>query len=134
MEELCDKIVKAALEVHRVLGGPGLLENIYESALVYELSLQGIRSQRQVPVPVIYKSVEVREAAFLDILVEKEVILELKATPKDFPFYKIQLSSYLRLTRVPRGILINFGKDDLLSGICHVVNTHNAAVPIMPGC
>lgn len=120
--DLSQQIVDAAIEVHRLLGGPGLMETIYESALCYELSLRGVSTQRQVPVPVKYKSAEVREPLFLDILVENRLIIEVKATAKDFPWYQIQLLTYLRLTGREKGLLINFGKPQLSEGICHLIN------------
>ena len=92
------KIIGAAIEVHRILGGPGLLESIYESALCHELSLQGLHAQTQVPIDVNYKGVEIREPLFLDILVEDKVIVEVKATEKEHPIHQVQLLTYLRLT------------------------------------
>ena len=105
-----------------MLGGPGLLEAVYETALCHELWLRGLHSQRQLPVPVIYKGTSVREPMFLDILVENQVIIEVKATGKDYPIYRVQLSTYLRLTGVKSGLLIDFGKESIHDGICQVVN------------
>lgn len=121
-KKLSDQIIDAAIEVHRHLGGPGLLESIYESALSYELTNQGIENQRQLPIPVRYKNITVREPLYLDILVENKVIIEVKATQKDFPFYQAQLFTHLRLSGIKFGLLINFGKKDIRSGICHLVN------------
>ena len=120
-QELSDTITQAAIEVHRQLGGPGLLEAIYESALCHELHLRGIKSQRQLPIPVTYKNVAVREPLYLDILVEDKLIIEVKATGKDFPLYQVQLNTYLRLTGMHWGMLINFGKKDVAHGISHVI-------------
>ncbi len=122
METLIEKILEAAREVHNTLGGPGLLETVYESALAHELSLHGITSQRQVPVPVLYKSQEVRDPLFLDLIVEEEVIIEIKATGKDYPMYRAQLSTYLRLMGKKTGLLLNFGKATLKEGITHIIN------------
>ena len=121
-DKLSEHIVEAAVEVHRLLGGPGLLESVYETALCYELSLRGFHSKRQVPIPVLYKGVVVREPLFLDILVEDQVIIEVKATEKEYPFYRVQLATYLRLTGVKRGLLINFGKTQVNNAICHITN------------
>jgi GxxExxY protein len=121
-EDLSKTIIDAAVEVHRVLGGPGLLEAVYETALCHELWLRGLHSQRQLPVPVMYKGTCVREPMFLDILVENQVIIEVKATGKDYPIYRVQLSTYLRLTGVKSGLLIDFGKESIQDGICQVVN------------
>ena len=119
---LAERIIDAAHEVHRHLGGPGLLENIYETALCHELSLRGLFNQRQLPIPVLYKNIAVRDPLFLDILVENEVIVEIKATEKDFPYYRMQLSTHLRLSGKKLGVLINFGKEILKDGICQVIN------------
>ncbi|HNA62118.1 MAG TPA: GxxExxY protein [Rhabdochlamydiaceae bacterium] len=118
MESNLTPIIKeAAIEVHKQLGGPGLLEGIYESALCHELLLRGLKSQRQLPIPVTYKNVNVREPLFLDILVENTLIIEVKATGRDYPFYHAQLNTYLRLTGVSWGMIINFGKKDVVEGI-----------------
>ena len=121
-ETLSEKIIQAAIEVHQHLGGPGLLESIYESALSHELSVRGIQNQRQLPISVIYKNIEVREPLFLDILVNKQLIIEVKATGKDYSIYQVQLFTYLRLTGLKEGLIINFGKKDIRYGICKVLN------------
>ncbi|MDR3625040.1 MAG: GxxExxY protein, partial [Chlamydiales bacterium] len=100
------KIIGAAIEVHKVLGGPGLLESVYESVLCHELSLQGLQIQTQVPVNVIYKGCKIREPLYLDILVENKIIIEIKATEKEHPIHSVQLLTYLRLTRHELGLLI----------------------------
>ncbi len=120
--KLSTQIIEAAIEVHHLLGGPGLLESIYESALCHELSLRGLHTQRQLPIPVMYKNIAVRDPLFLDILVEDKVIIEVKATGKDLPFYQAQLLSHLRLANIPFGMLINFGKPNVKEGICPIVN------------
>lgn len=122
MKELCQQVVEAAKNVHVHLGGPGLLETIYECALCHELSLKGFSYQRQLPIPVLYKGVVVRDPLFLDIFVEGKLIVEVKATPKDFPFYQAQLLTHLRMTGTRCGLLINFGKTDLKEGIYFIVN------------
>lgn len=120
--ELTEKIVQASYEVHQNLQGPGLLESIYESALCCELKLMGIQTRRQVPVAVIYKAQEIREPMFIDVIVEDEIVLEIKATGKDYPMYRAQLATYLRLANRGKGMLINFGKEDLKGGIIQMVN------------
>lgn len=123
-ENIAEEIVLAAIEVHRVLGGPGLLESVYEAALYHELSLRKIASQRQVPVPVLYKGASVRQPLFLDLLVENQIVVEIKATETDNPYYYAQLLTHLRLLGIPSGLLINFGKKQLkengISRICNV--------------
>lgn len=120
--KLSTQIIEAAIEVHLHLGGPGLLESIYEAALCHELSLRGIQTQRQLPIPVTYKNCPVRDPLFVDILVENKVVIEVKATGKDFPFYQAQLLSHLRLANLPFGMLINFGKANIKDGISPLVN------------
>ena len=78
--ELSNKIIGAAIEVHRTLGGPGLMESIYEEALCHELSMQGLRVQRQLPVKVLYKGMTIKDSLYVDILAENKVIIEVKAT------------------------------------------------------
>jgi GxxExxY protein len=121
-DELFEKVTEAAVEVHRNLGGPGLLEAIYEAALCHELSLCGVECQRQLPIQVLYKGVIVREPLYLDIMINNEMIVEVKATEKNYPFYQAQLFTYLRLMGVKYGLLINFGKKDIRGGVCRIIN------------
>jgi GxxExxY protein len=120
--ELSYKVIGAAIEVHKILGGPGLLEGVYESCLCRELVLRGLKVLRQVPVPVTYKGETVREPLILDILVEDKLIVEVKATERDCSLFQAQLLTYLRLTGLKLGILINFGKESIKEGINRVVN------------
>lgn len=119
---LSERVVDAAIEVHRTLGGPGLLESLYEDALLHELKLRNIPVQSQVQVPVIYKNCNLREPMRLDLLVDQKVILEIKATEKEQAIHKAQLITYLRLTGLKLGLLINFGQGRLLDGLTRVVN------------
>lgn len=120
--EISFHIVGAAIEVHRTLGGPGLLESIYEAALCYELELRGFQIQRQKPVRVEYKGVTIRDPLFLDIIVENKVIVEVKATEKNHPLYETQLLTYLRLTGVKLGLLVNFGLPCVKDGLLRIIN------------
>jgi GxxExxY protein len=120
--EISHKIIGAAIEVHRILGGPGLLEGVYESCLCHELALRGLKTERQLAVPVIYKNSVVREPLYIDILVEGIVIVEVKATEKLHPIYEVQLLTYLRLTGRKLGLLVNFGQQYVKDGITRVVN------------
>jgi GxxExxY protein len=120
--EISHKIIGAAIEVHRILGGPGLLESVYESSLCYELTLRGLHIQKQLTVPVKYKNVAVREPMCLDILVENKVIIEVKATEKEHAIHQAQLLTYLRLTGLKLGLLINFGQACVKDGVHRVVN------------
>jgi len=116
------KIIGAAMEVHRALGGPGLLESIYESALCHELLLQKLNIQSQVPIEVCYKDVKIRDPLILDILVENQVIIEVKATEKENPIHEVQLLTYLRLTGLRLGLVINFGSRYIKEGIKRVIS------------
>ena len=121
-DEVSYKVVGAAIEVHKTLGGPGLLEGVYESCLYYELKLRGLKVERQVRVPVTYKGMEVREPLIIDLLVEDKLIIEVKATEKISSIHEVQLLTYLRLTGKKLGLLINFGNKSLKEGISRVVN------------
>jgi len=121
-DEVSYKVIGAAIEVHKTLGGPGLLEGVYESCLYYELKLRGLKVERQVRVPVTYKGMEVREPLIIDLLVEDKLIIEVKATEKISSIHEVQLLTYLRLTGKKLGLLINFGNKSLKEGISRVVN------------
>ena len=107
LEELTEQIIGAAIEVHRHLG-PGLLESTYEECLCHELNLRGLQFERQVPLPVVYKGVKLDCGYRLDILVEGEVILELKAVDAVLPVNEAQLLTYLKLSSKKVGFIINF--------------------------
>lgn len=115
-------VIDAAIEVHKILGGPGLLENIYEDALAYELELRNIPIKRQLPVPVLYKGVPVRDALRLDLLVDDCVIVEVKATESLLKVHSAQVLTYLRLSQRKLGLVLNFGQPLLRDGISRVVN------------
>lgn len=121
-DEISHQIIGASIEVHRTLGGPGLLESIYEAALYHELILRGLNIQQQRPVQVIYKGVAIKEPLFIDILVENKVIVEIKATEKNHPIYETQLLTYLRLTGIKLGLLVNFGAPYVKDGISRIIN------------
>lgn len=114
-DEITDAIIGAAIEVHRVLG-PGLLESVYEAALCHEFGLRGIPHQRQIAVDVVYKSLKI-EGQRLDLLVQDEVVVELKSLSKLPEVAKAQLLSYLKAAGLKRGLLINFGELRLVDGI-----------------
>lgn len=121
--ELSHVILGAAIEVHRVLGGPGLLEQVYEECLCRELEGRGLTVQRQVGVSILYKGHKVAKSPVLDILVEGAVIIEVKAVEKHNPLFCSQLLTYLRLTGLKLGILVNFGEQVVKNGIHRVVNS-----------
>ena len=119
---LTGEIIGAAVKVHRELGGPGLLEEIYESAMVYELRLRGLSVEQQVAVPVMYKVHNIKKPHYLDLLVEGRVIVELKALEKSAKLFESQLLTYLRLSQLNVGLLINFGETQVRHGIRRVIN------------
>ena len=115
-EGLTEKIIGAAIDVHRELG-PGLLESAYEAALAHEFHLRGIRFERQKEMPVRYKGFLFEVGYRLDLLVEDSVIVELKAVTEMHPIYEAQLITYLRLSGCRVGLLINFNVPRLKDGL-----------------
>lgn len=114
-------VVDTALNIHRELG-PGLLETVYESVLTYELEKQGLHVKRQVPVPIEYRGIKFDEAFRADIIIENKVILELKSMETINNAHKKQLLTYLRLTGMKLGFLLNFGEGLMKNGIIRIVN------------
>ena len=120
--EISQVIVDSAIEVHRTLGGPGLLESIYRDALGVEISKRGLLVEREKPVPVKYKGVVVGDPLRLDLLVGKLVIVECKALIDYNPIFDAQVLTYLRLTGLKLGLTINFGHKLVKHGIHRIVN------------
>jgi len=116
INKLTEKIIGAAIEVHRALG-PGLLESAYEACLVYELTEQGLKVDAQKPIPLVYKSITLDCGYRLDLLVEDTVVVEIKSIEKILPVHKAQVISYLKLAKLPLGLLINFNVNLLKWGI-----------------
>jgi GxxExxY protein len=114
-------IVGGAIEVHRRLG-PGLLESAYETCLCRELLLRGIRFQRQVPLPAQYRGLQLDCGYRLDIVVERSVIVEVKALGRVLPVHRAQVLTYLKLTNLRLGLLINFNVEVLRRGLYRIVN------------
>jgi GxxExxY protein len=114
-EELTEKVIGAAIEVHRALG-PGLLESAYEECMCRELDLRGLAFQRQVPLPVEYKGVKLDCGYRLDLVVQEAVILELKCVDHILPVHEAQLLTYLKLTGKRIGLIINFNVSVLVRG------------------
>lgn len=117
---LTKRIIGAALEVHRALG-PGLLESAYESCLAHEFSLSNLAFERQVPLPLVYKSMPLECGYRLDFLIEKKVVLEVKAVVALEAIHQAQLLSYLKLGGWGIGLLINFNVPILKTGIKRIV-------------
>ncbi len=120
--EISRKIVLCAVEVHRTLGGAGLLENVYEEALAWELSYAGLHVARQVEVPITYKSKILATPLLIDWLLDGKVIIECKATSDYNTVFEAQTLTYLRLTDLKLGMVINFGERMVKDGIHRVVN------------
>jgi len=120
--EISRSIVAAAIEVHRTLGGPGLLERVYEDALAYELVQGGLDVDRQKVFSLIYKGNPLSTELRVDLVVGGKVIVECKATPEDNPAYEAQALTYLRVSKLKLALVINFGKPLVKDGIRRVVN------------
>ncbi len=121
-DEISRHIVEAAIEVHRTLGGPGLLESIYEDAVAWELTQRGLKVSRQVSLPVPYKGQILSSALRIDLIVGDAVIVECKATSQYHAVFEAQTLTYLRLTGLKFGLVINFGERFVKDGIHRVVN------------
>ena len=119
--KLSNEIIGAAIEVHRHLG-PGLLESAYEECLCRELSIRQIAFERQKALPVFYKGIKLDCGYRLDIVVKNLVIIELKAVNKIIPIHDAQLLSYLKLSKLKLGLLINFNVTLLKNGLKRIVN------------
>ena len=119
-DQLTEAVLGAAIEVHRVLG-PGLLESVYERCLCREFTLRGITHQRQMALPVVYKGEPIDADLYLDIVVEKQLILELKAVEALLAIHEAQLLTYLKLSGIHRGLLLNFNVRLLKDGIKRLV-------------
>ena len=122
-KEYTHKLLGCAYRVHTELG-PGLLESVYEAALVYELELQGFEVRHQVPVKVNYRGMELDMDLRLDVIVDNSIILELKSVAEIQPVHQKQLLTYMRLTGISLGYLINFNVEYLKDGIERLVNNY----------
>ncbi len=115
-------VVDAAIEVHRTLGGPGLLEDVYEEALAWELHKMGLNIERQKHVPILYKGNILSAPLRLDLLVENLVVVECKAVTTYNKIFEAQALTYLRLLNLKLALVINFGERRAVDGIHRVVN------------
>ena len=121
--EISQIIVTSAIEVHRTLGGPGLLESVYEEALSYELKLAGCTVQRQAQTPILYKDVTLATPLRIDLLINDLVVVECKAVSQYNPIFSSQVLTYLRLRKLKLGLVINFGEKLVKDGVHRVVNS-----------
>ena len=119
--ELSYKVIGTALELHKNLG-PGLLESSYENALAYDLKQTGLKVKQQVPMPFIYKDIKMDIGYRLDLIVQNKVIIEIKSLENLAPVHYAQLLTYLKLSHLKLGLLINFNTKILKNGIHRIVN------------
>lgn len=130
--EITRKIIGAAIEAHRELGGPGLLEKVYETALCKELANAGLKYKRQVECPIVYKGEDIGDPDHklrIDVLVEDLVVIECKAVSEYHPLFAAQCLTYLRMMKLQLGLVINFGLEKVVDGIVRVVNPSVGYVP-----
>jgi len=119
-DPLTEKVIGLAIEVHRHLG-PGLLESAYEECLCFELETNGIGHDRQVPLPVTYKNAKLECGYRMDVVVEDGLIIELKTVDRLLPIHEAQLLTYLKLSGLKTGLLLNFNSSVLKDGIRRLV-------------
>ncbi|MDF2156252.1 GxxExxY protein [Algoriphagus sp. CAU 1675] len=120
--EISSIIIGSAIEVHKELG-PGLLESSYEVCLAYELRSRGLEVETQVGLPVVFKEVKLEAGYRIDILVEKKVIIEVKAVDEFSPIHLAQILTYLKLSNLKLGLLLNFNVSRMAEGLKRVVNS-----------
>ena len=123
IEDLAKEAVDCRFKLHKELG-PGLLESVYEILLAAALAERGLSVERQVPVPIRYRGVVIDNTFKIDLLVERELVIELKSTERESALYPKQLLTYLRLMGLPLGLLMNFGQETFKQSIQRVVNDH----------
>ena len=119
--EISSKIIGAAIEVHSQLG-PGLLESTYEVCLFHELKQAGLEAKQQIPLPVVYKDVKLNAGYRIDLLVEDKVVIEIKSVDALAPIHTAQILTYLKLTNLKLGLLMNFNTMKMKDGIKRVLN------------
>jgi len=122
-DRIAKEIVDSCVTIHRLMG-PGLLESVYEKCLMKEFELRNIKAQKQVLISLIYKGFELSKEFKVDILIENEIILELKSAEVMLPVFEAQILSYLRLTDKRLGFLINFNVPLIKNGIKRFVNNY----------
>ena len=120
--EISRMIITAAIEVHRTLGGPGLIESVYEEALAWELAQVGLSVQRQVQFPIVYKGHTLASLLRVDLIVNQLIIVECKALSQYNEIFEAQTLTYLRLTGLKLGLVVNFGERLVKDGVRRVVN------------
>ena len=121
IEQLATQTVNAALTVHRALG-PGLLESAYQECLAIELSLAGLNLEREKALPLVYRGHSIESAYRLDLLINGKLLVELKAIESVQPIHRVQVTTYLKILKLPLGLLINFNVPLIKDGITRVLN------------
>ena len=127
LNALSHQIIAAAIEIHSTIG-PGLLESVYRTCLIHELRTAGMTVDSEKLVPISYKGLILEGSYRIDLLVNEQIILELKAVEQVLPVHQAQLLSYLRLTNKPLGLLINFNVQRVVQGVRRVVNGPGFAI------
>lgn len=128
-EELTYKIIACAIEVHRHLG-PGLLESAYQKCLIYELEKAGLKYEVEKPMPLVYKELKLEQGYRMDIVVEDNVVVELKSTDKILDVHEAQILTYMKLGDYPLGLLINFNVSLLKNGINRFILSKKVSVTL----
>jgi len=121
LNKITETVIGVAINVHRALG-PGLLESAYEACMIYDLMQEGFTVEQQKALPIVYRGVHLECGYRLDLMVENQVIVEIKSIEKLLPIHKAQLLSYLKISGCKVGLLINFNVEILKNGIQRVVN------------
>ena len=119
-ERECHELIGAAIDVHRALG-PGLLESLYSRCLAIELARRGLNVRKEVPIPIHYRGIKIEPAYRIDLLVKEKIIVEVKSVLRLEPVFKAQLLTYLKLTNLRVGFLLNFNNEVLRQGITRMV-------------
>ena len=121
INNISGEIVDSAIKIHKILG-PGLLENAYEACMIHELESKGLDTESQVTLPIVYEDVKIDLGYRIDLLVNEKVIVELKSVEKVIPIYEAQILSYLKLSNIKLGLLINFNVTRMKDGIKRFAN------------
>ena len=121
-DQISHAIIACAIEVHRTLGSPGLLESVYEEALIWEMEQRGLMVQRQALLPIQYKLIQLASPLRIDILVEDRIIVECKSTEKHNDIFEAQALTYLRLSGKHLALVINFGMRTIKDGLHRIIN------------
>ena len=122
LNNLSYQIIGCAIEVHRILG-PGLLESAYQNCLIYELKKAGLKVEKEISLPIVYKNIELNQGYRIDLLVNEQIVIELKTVEELTDVHKAQVLTYLKLGDFPLGLLINFHSKILKNNIKRYINT-----------